>query len=412
MTLSAALIAISAVLLASSFKAAPSASGLSAAIAPALEGGTNPAIGSWTVTGSLNTARGDYSTALLPNGKVLVAGGGNSSGYLSSAELYETQSGMCSVCHKHTLTLSLACGSVEYQRHLDHGDTIGACQSAAAPLIISPLSIFGNINRQLVYQIVATGNPQSYAAANLPAGLALDPVLGIISGIPVVSGTTAVTITAANSQGMDVRTLNLTPFDPSLFPNPPFIANVGSLTARTGQPFAFDVIARGLDSNHVVSTAGSAPGIMFRPLTSDLVGTPQEDGSFAINFIIHTPPPLDDLIYNIQTLQVTFVSDSAQPVITSAASVSLVPGEPFTYTITAPNSAAPKDQNHYSVIGTLPSGLVFDSNAGTISGTYPQGARQILNAPVGPVGSFVDIVTLVAQNSHGVATLPLTFLLP
>ncbi len=151
---------------------------------------------------------------------------------------------------------------------------------------------------------------------------------------------------------------------------------------------------------------------MFRPLTDDLVGTPQEDGSFAIDFIIHSPPPLDDLIYNMQTLQVTFVSDPAVPVITSPASAILMPGESFTYTITAPNSAMPNEPNQYSVIGTLPSGLVFDPQAGTISGTYSAGARQIPNAGVEPRGSFVGTVTLVAQNSRGVATLPLTFLLP
>ena len=36
--------------------------------------------------------------------------------------------GMCCVCHK-GLTLSLICGSLEYRRHVDHGDTLGTCQN-------------------------------------------------------------------------------------------------------------------------------------------------------------------------------------------------------------------------------------------------------------------------------------------
>jgi hypothetical protein len=54
----------------------------------------DPVSGTWTVTGSLNTAR-EYPTAtLLPNGKVLVAGGyKSSSGYLASVELYDPASG-------------------------------------------------------------------------------------------------------------------------------------------------------------------------------------------------------------------------------------------------------------------------------------------------------------------------------
>jgi uncharacterized delta-60 repeat protein len=53
----------------------------------------NPATGTWTPTGSLKTSRSGHTATLLPNGKVLVAGGaiGNlaSASYLSSAELYD-----------------------------------------------------------------------------------------------------------------------------------------------------------------------------------------------------------------------------------------------------------------------------------------------------------------------------------
>jgi len=105
-TLSAALISISAILLASTFTAAPAASELSAPIAPALEGDKNPAIAgpvsrpvhsavdafTFDNTGSLNAARYLHTATLLPNGKVLVAGGINGN-ILTSAELYDPASG-------------------------------------------------------------------------------------------------------------------------------------------------------------------------------------------------------------------------------------------------------------------------------------------------------------------------------
>jgi WD40 repeat protein len=54
----------------------------------------DPASGTWTATGSLSTARGRNTATLLPNGKVLVAGGDIDNGgpVLASAELYDPTS--------------------------------------------------------------------------------------------------------------------------------------------------------------------------------------------------------------------------------------------------------------------------------------------------------------------------------
>jgi len=47
----------------------------------------------WTFTGSMSTSRGHYIAVLLHTGKVLVAGGANEQGALSSAELYDPGTG-------------------------------------------------------------------------------------------------------------------------------------------------------------------------------------------------------------------------------------------------------------------------------------------------------------------------------
>jgi hypothetical protein len=54
----------------------------------------NPATGTFSVTGSMTTAREGQTATLLPNGEVLIAGGFDNAGkYLSSAELYNPATG-------------------------------------------------------------------------------------------------------------------------------------------------------------------------------------------------------------------------------------------------------------------------------------------------------------------------------
>jgi len=79
-------------------------------------------VGTWTVTGSMITTRAEFTATLLPNGKVLVAGGtasnNNESEVLASAELYDPTTGNWSATGnmvwprgQHTATL-LASGKV------------------------------------------------------------------------------------------------------------------------------------------------------------------------------------------------------------------------------------------------------------------------------------------------------------
>ena len=79
------------------------------------------AIGTWSQAGSMATARAEHTATLLPNGKVLVAGGvadNNEAVALASAELYDPSTGTWSATgamttprSQHTATL-LANGKV------------------------------------------------------------------------------------------------------------------------------------------------------------------------------------------------------------------------------------------------------------------------------------------------------------
>ncbi len=53
----------------------------------------DPSTGMWTTTGSMHTAREDFTATWLPDAKVLVAGGADSQGTFASAELYDPSTG-------------------------------------------------------------------------------------------------------------------------------------------------------------------------------------------------------------------------------------------------------------------------------------------------------------------------------
>jgi Galactose oxidase, central domain len=75
---------------------------------PALAGNS----GTWTITGSMATARVGDTVTLLPNGRVLVAGGESLTGGLTSAELYNPATG------KWTGTGSMATGRFSHMAML------------------------------------------------------------------------------------------------------------------------------------------------------------------------------------------------------------------------------------------------------------------------------------------------------
>ncbi len=54
----------------------------------------NPVTGNWSVTSSMSTARSRFTATLLPNGKVLVAGGSNNGFATATVELYDFQTGL------------------------------------------------------------------------------------------------------------------------------------------------------------------------------------------------------------------------------------------------------------------------------------------------------------------------------
>ena len=88
----------------------------------------------WSFTGSMATMRAWHTATLLPNGKVLVAGGYNNSGALTSAELYDPATGIWSatgnmgVARDHHAATLLPNGKVLVTGGWDDGDPLASAE--------------------------------------------------------------------------------------------------------------------------------------------------------------------------------------------------------------------------------------------------------------------------------------------
>ena len=135
----------------------------------------DPATGSWSSTGSLGTARLDHTATLLPNGKVLIAGG-NTNGFIPSTELYDVGLAYSdSRCPVVTSLTNPVCqpGNLVLSGSLFTGDSEGSSGSTNSSAANAPLIRLQRVeNEQFLF-----GLPQVFTAtaflttlSNLPSG--------------------------------------------------------------------------------------------------------------------------------------------------------------------------------------------------------------------------------------------------
>ncbi|WP_193212822.1 putative Ig domain-containing protein [Luteolibacter marinus] len=179
----------------------------------------------------------------------------------------------------------------------------------APPEIDSALAKAAVVGTPFSYQITAINIPTAFGATNLPAGLDLNPVTGVISGTPTADGTVETIITATNANGTDTETLVFT-----ITPGPPpEITSPLAVTAAVNVAFSYLIAA---DHNPVSFTATGLPaGFSINPATGEISGTPVETGSSTVAITATNANGTDS-----GTLEISFIANLSvgQPTATSS----------------------------------------------------------------------------------------------
>jgi hypothetical protein len=245
------------------------------------------------------------------------------------------------------------------------------------PAITSATNATGQQGQPLSYTITATNDPALFGAAPLPEGLSVDTNSGIISGVPLVSGSFAITIGVTNAYGSDSETLTL-----NLASGAPTITSSLTKNGTQGRSLGYTIATH--NSTALFSAVPLPDGLNLNASNGVISGVPLVSGTFPV--VIGA---MNQFGSDSRTL--TFNIASGVPAITSSLNVTGGEEQPnFDYLITANNTP-----NAIWASG-LPAGLTVNTNTGEIAGS--------------PLYAGSYNIPLFAANAWGVgtATLQLT----
>jgi uncharacterized repeat protein (TIGR03803 family) len=145
----------------------------------------------------------------------------------------------------------------------------------SVPVITSASAASGQIDRGFTYQITATNRPTSYDADGLPEGLQVTRNTGVISGIPKVTGTFSVVLSASNARGTGTQILTLT-----IFGGSPVITSPTTAKGQENVFFTYQITATNNPTSY--DAFGLPAGLTVNRSSGLISGTPTVSGTFNV----------------------------------------------------------------------------------------------------------------------------------
>ncbi len=263
-----------------------------------------------------------------------------------------------------------------------------AITDSQTPTITSPLTATANVGLLFNYQITVSADFYSFNAFGLPSGLTVDNITGQISGIPVSSGSSSITLMAYPSSGSgSVATATLVL---AIRSSSPVITSAREISGIIGTVFNYQITAT--NSPTSFSATGLPAGLTVNTVTGLISGTPSV--SAISNLSIAASNSEGSGTADV-TLNISAPAPVTAPVITSPTTASGQVGIKFTYQITATNRPF-----RFSASAALPEGLLVDATSGFISGTpTTPGTYNFLIKANNNDGSGIANLTLIIKPS-------------
>jgi hypothetical protein len=199
----------------------------------------------------------------------------------------------------------------------------------------------------------------------LPAGLALDPATGAISGTPTATGSSTFTVEVTDSttpKQSATQHLTIAVADPLKITTAATLPTEGV----KGAPYSLTLGATGGTKPYTWSvTDGSLPaGLTLNSTTGAISGTPTGSGTatFTVKLLdAGSPAQSATQIFSLPVVVAPAVATSSLPDATT--------GTPYSQTLRAADGTAPFTWTLVPGQGVLPDGLALDAATGVISGT-------------------------------------------
>ena len=146
----------------------------------------------------------------------------------------------------------------------------------AVPAITSATTITGTTGYPMSYKLTANNAATGFGVSSLPLGLSLNPLTGVISGIPTVTASTAVVLSATNVVGTGTASGSFNIVKLSL----PVFSGSGTASGMYGGFFSYTIAA----NNNVTSysASGLPAGLMLSSSTGLISGTPTTIGTSSV----------------------------------------------------------------------------------------------------------------------------------